>query len=119
MLHAIMAKNPGMHFKYIPKPGVMGPEGRQYFLRAFWTFGQCTEVFKHCCDMLSIDGTFLTGKYEGTMLIVIGIDVDRQLLPLQGVRANGALVGTLPPLLGCTSRLLCSQISYCDILFDL
>jgi hypothetical protein len=82
MLHAIKAKNPGMHFKYIPKPDVMGPEGRQYFLRAFWTFGQCTEVFKHCCDMLSIDGTFLTGKYEGTMLIVIRIDVDRQLVPL-------------------------------------
>jgi hypothetical protein len=27
------------------------------------------EAFKHCCDVLSIDGMFLTGKYEGTMLI--------------------------------------------------
>jgi hypothetical protein len=32
--------------------------------------------------VLSIDGTFLTGKYEGTMLIAIGINADCQLLPL-------------------------------------
>jgi transposase-like protein len=32
--------------------------------------------------VLSIDGTFFTEKYEGTMLIVIGIDADRQLVPL-------------------------------------
>jgi hypothetical protein len=32
--------------------------------------------------VLSIDGTFLLGKYEGTMLIAIGIDADSQLVPL-------------------------------------
>jgi hypothetical protein len=40
------------------------------------------EAFKHCCDVLSIDGTFFTEKYEGTMLIIIGIDAGRQLVPL-------------------------------------
>jgi transposase-like protein len=40
------------------------------------------KAFKHYCDVLSIDGTFLTEKYEGTMLIVIGIDADRQLVTL-------------------------------------
>jgi hypothetical protein len=40
------------------------------------------EAFKHYCDVLSIDDTFLTGKYEGTMLFIIGIDADRQLVPL-------------------------------------
>jgi transposase-like protein len=40
------------------------------------------EAFKHCCDILSIDGTFFTGKYEGIMLIAIGIDADHQLVPL-------------------------------------
>jgi hypothetical protein len=40
------------------------------------------KVFKHCCDMLSIDGTSLTGKYEYIMLITIDIDTDRQLVPL-------------------------------------
>jgi hypothetical protein len=32
--------------------------------------------------VLSIDDTFLIGKYEGTMVIAIGIDVDHQLVPL-------------------------------------
>jgi hypothetical protein len=32
--------------------------------------------------VLSIDGTFLTGKYEGTILIVISIDMDHQVVPL-------------------------------------
>jgi hypothetical protein len=82
ILHAMKAKNPGMQFEYVSKPEVMGPEGRQYFLYAFWTFEQCIEAFTHCCDVFSIDGTFSTGKYEGTMLIAIGIDSDRQLVPL-------------------------------------
>jgi hypothetical protein len=40
------------------------------------------KAFKHCCDVLSIDGTFLMRKYECTILIAIGIDVDHQLVPL-------------------------------------
>jgi hypothetical protein len=63
-----------------PNLKLWGPEGRQYFIHALWTFGQCVEAFKHCCDMLSIDDTFLTRKYEGTMLIAIGINTDRQLV---------------------------------------
>jgi hypothetical protein len=82
MLYGIKAKNPKMHFKYVPKPKVIGLEGRQYFLHAFWIFGQCVKAFKHYCDALSIDGTFLTEKYEGTMLIVIDIGADHQLVPL-------------------------------------
>jgi hypothetical protein len=39
MLHAMKAMNLGMHFEYVPKPELMGPEGRQYFFHAFWTFG--------------------------------------------------------------------------------
>jgi hypothetical protein len=74
------AKNPGMHFEYVPKPDVMGAEGRHYFFHAFWAFEQCVEAFKHYCDVLSIDDTFLMGKYEGTMLITIVIDADRQLM---------------------------------------
>jgi hypothetical protein len=39
MLHAMKAKDTGMHFEYVSKPEVIGSKGRQYFLRAFWTFG--------------------------------------------------------------------------------
>jgi hypothetical protein len=82
MLHTMKANNPGMYFECVPKPEVIRPEGRHYFLCAFWTFRQCVKAFKHCCDVLYIDGTFLTEKYEGTMLIAIGIDADRPLVLL-------------------------------------
>jgi hypothetical protein len=82
MLHAMKANNLEMHFEYVPKPDIMGPKGRKYFFHAFWTFGQCVEAFKHCCDVLSIDGTFLMGKYERTILIAIGINAGRQLMSL-------------------------------------
>jgi hypothetical protein len=82
MLHDMKAKNPGIYFEYVLKPEVIGPEGRHYFLCAFWSFGQCVKALKHCCDVLSIDDTFLTGKYECTMLIAIDIDADHQLEPL-------------------------------------
>jgi hypothetical protein len=82
LLHAMKAKNSRMHFEYVPKPKFIELEGRQYFLHAFRTFGQCVKAFKYCCDVLSIDGMFLTGKYEVTMLIVIDINADRQLMPL-------------------------------------
>jgi hypothetical protein len=29
------AKKTRIHFRYVPKPEVIRPEGRQYFLRAF------------------------------------------------------------------------------------
>jgi hypothetical protein len=34
-----------MHFEYVLKAEVIGLDGRQYFLRAFLTFGQCVEAF--------------------------------------------------------------------------
>jgi hypothetical protein len=74
MLHAMKVKNTRMHFEYVPKPDVMGLDGRQYFFRAFWIFRQCVEAFKHYYDVLSIDDTFLTGKYEGKMLTSMNIN---------------------------------------------
>ena len=81
MLNAMRAVNPGMHFEYLPKEGETR-NGSQVFGRAFWAFGQSIEAFKHCRPVVSIDGTFLTGKFEGTMLICIGTDAEDQLVPL-------------------------------------
>src|SRR5207244_832064 len=82
MLHAIKAKNLGMHFEYVTKPNTFDAHGREIFYQAFWTFGQCIEAFKHYRDVISINGTFLTGKYEDTLFITIGIDANRRLVPL-------------------------------------
>ncbi|EEE59466.1 hypothetical protein OsJ_11665 [Oryza sativa Japonica Group] len=47
---------------------------RHVFGRASWIFWQSVEAFKHLRPVLAIDGTFLTGKFRGTLLTVIGID---------------------------------------------
>ena len=36
----------------------------------------------HCRPILSIDGTFLIGKYQGTLLITISCDANNKLVPL-------------------------------------
>ena len=81
MFNAMKAANPGMHYVYIPKPNEW-KDGRQIFFCAFWCFPQCVEAFRHCRPVLSIDGTFLLGKYMGTLLVVISCDADNALVPL-------------------------------------
>ena len=81
MFNAMKAANLGMHYVDIPKPNEW-KDGRQIFFRAFWCFPQCVEAFRHCRPVLSIDGTFLLGKYMGTLLVAISYDADNALVPL-------------------------------------
>jgi len=81
MFNAIKVANLGMHYEYIPKPNEW-KDGTQIFFRAFWCFPQCVEAFRHCCLVLSMDLTFLLGKYMGTLLVAISCDADNTLVPL-------------------------------------
>jgi hypothetical protein len=81
LFDAMKAKNAGMHYEYIPKPNEWR-NGREIFFRAFWCFSLYVEAFRHCRLVLSIDGTFLLGKYKGTLLIVISCDTANTLVPL-------------------------------------
>jgi hypothetical protein len=38
--------------------------------------------FAHCRPIISVDGTFLTGKYKGTLMTVVGMTAKNQLLSL-------------------------------------
>jgi hypothetical protein len=38
--------------------------------------------FAHCRPIISVDDTFFTGKYKGTLMVVVGITVKNQLLSL-------------------------------------
>jgi hypothetical protein len=40
------------------------------------------ESFRHCRPVFSIDDTFLLGKYQDTLLIVISVDANNKLVPL-------------------------------------
>ena len=85
LLGAMAATNPGMVVEVEP----CGSQTRTYngatvrvFGRAFWAFDQCKRAFKHCRPVISIDGTFLTGQFKGTLLVAIGNDANNRLLPL-------------------------------------
>jgi hypothetical protein len=57
--------------------------------RVFWCFSQSVEAFKHCRPLVLVDGTFLTGKYRGVLMIAVGVDPDNQLVPLAFALAEG------------------------------
>jgi hypothetical protein len=75
LLHAIAHFNPG--------PWLANEIGRYYpVLKCiFWCFPQCVAGFAHCRPIISVDGTFLTGKYKGTLMVAIGMTVENLLLP--------------------------------------
>jgi len=39
--------------------------------RVFWSFGPCINGFAMCKSIIQVDGTWLYGKYTGTLLIDI------------------------------------------------
>lgn len=45
---------------------------RMILNHVFWAFNPCIEGFKYCKPLVQVDETFLTGKYHGTLLTVIG-----------------------------------------------
>ncbi|PKU84564.1 hypothetical protein MA16_Dca017951 [Dendrobium catenatum] len=52
------------------------------FKGLFWAFGASICGWEHCRPVLSMDGTFLLGKYRGTLLAAVGIDGNGGLFPL-------------------------------------
>jgi hypothetical protein len=45
--------------------------------------------FTHCRPIVSVDATFLTRKYKGTLMVVVGMTVVNQLLPLAFALVEG------------------------------
>ncbi|KAL6342202.1 hypothetical protein AAG906_006816 [Vitis piasezkii] len=69
---ALEMSNPGciMYSKMVPGNN----PNEEIFQRVFWAFAPSIKGFAHCRPVLSIDGTYLYGKYKGTLLIAIGCD---------------------------------------------
>src|ERR1044072_5515540 len=61
--------------------GVVDPRFR-IFRRVFWTYKQCCDAFNYCKPMIQIDGTFLYGKYQGTLLISTTQYGNSNILPI-------------------------------------
>ncbi|KAK2444425.1 hypothetical protein QL285_015453 [Trifolium repens] len=48
--------------------------GQVFFDRLFWAFKPSIEGFAHCKPLVQVDGTLLTGKFKGTMLLTVAQD---------------------------------------------
>ena len=57
-------------------------QGMGIFHRLFWTFKSCIEGFPFCKPVVQIDGTFLYGKYKGTLLLAVAQDGNRNIVPI-------------------------------------
>ncbi|WVZ50495.1 hypothetical protein U9M48_001741, partial [Paspalum notatum var. saurae] len=80
MLATITQRNPGTYYDVMHFPNIEG--GPSILQRVFFCLGPCVRAFQYCLPLLCIDGTFLTGKYKGTILIAIGVDGNNQVLPV-------------------------------------
>jgi hypothetical protein len=52
-------------------------KGRYYHVLkcVFWCFSRCVASFTHSRPIIIVDATFLTGKYKGTLMVVVGMTV--------------------------------------------
>ena len=75
---------PGSIFILEDKEAGRDGDGKEtrIFNRVFWTFSQCRMAFKHCKPFIQIDGTFLYGKYKEKLLIAVGQDGNKKIVPL-------------------------------------
>ncbi|CAL0315458.1 unnamed protein product [Lupinus luteus] len=84
-LNAVQYFAPGTVVRYSASPhsvdGVVDPNS--YILdRVFWAFKPFIEGFAYCKPILQVDGTFLTGKYTGTLLIASSQDGNIRIFPV-------------------------------------
>ncbi|KAH7840152.1 hypothetical protein Vadar_013271 [Vaccinium darrowii] len=79
-LAAVKVRNPGT--EYVINTTESNIPGCAIFIRVFWAFGPAIEAFKHCRPVLSVDGTFLAGKYKAVMLIAMSQDAENECVPI-------------------------------------
>ncbi|PNX94856.1 hypothetical protein L195_g018037, partial [Trifolium pratense] len=56
--------------------------GDMIFHRLFWAFHLCIKGFPYCKPIVQVDGTWLYGKYKGTLLIAVTHDGNNNIFPL-------------------------------------
>jgi hypothetical protein len=88
LMNTIATLNHGSYYDIKSYNHVSRP-GKQVLQRAFLALGPAIAAFKQCRPVIFIDGTFLTGKYKGTILTVVAADGNNQLLPLEIAFAEG------------------------------
>ena len=55
---------------------------KRIFHRLFWAFQPCIRGFAYCKPIVQVDGTWLYGKYRGTLLMVVAQDGNGNIFPI-------------------------------------
>lgn len=76
----IKQSNPSTQTRFIYKDS--GTPRCATFHSLYWAFVPAIKGFKHCQTIICFDGTFLTGKYKDTLLIVVSQDSENQIFPI-------------------------------------
>ena len=80
-LAAILHTNPGSVVEIYDVPHTL-ERGTSVCKRIFWCLKAMMDGWKHARPVISIDGTFLKGKYRGKLLIAMGVDSNNHPFPL-------------------------------------
>jgi hypothetical protein len=88
LLNAIATLNPGSYYD-IKTYNLVSRPGKEVLQRAFLALGPAITAFKQCRPVICIDGTFLIGKYKGTIPTGVAADGNNQLLTLAIAIAEG------------------------------
>ena len=67
--------------------------GNGIFSRVFWAFQPCIAGFASCKPILQIDGTWLYGKYKGTLLMAVAQDGNNNIFPVAFALVEGETGG--------------------------
>jgi hypothetical protein len=89
ILCAMQHFNPGMRWFIYTGGFYLQNPLRHILYRVFWYFDQCKHAFQYCRPVVLVDGTFLTGKYRGTLMMAAAVDPENQIVPLAFALAEG------------------------------
>jgi hypothetical protein len=67
--------------------------GNRIFHRLFWAFDPCIKGFAFCKPIIQIDGTWLYGKYKGTLLMAVAQDGNNNVFPIAFALVEGETAG--------------------------
>jgi hypothetical protein len=80
LLEAIQRNNPGS--KYCVTSTPIADETDRQFNQAAWAYGPCIAALPFLRPVISIDACFMSGRYQGRLLMACMYDAENQLLPL-------------------------------------
>ena len=89
---AVQQFNPGSYFEFVNKECAVSTSNDNptaMFHRMFWTFKPCIEALDNVKPIIQVDGTFLYGKYKGTLLVATSQDGNRNVVPLAFALVEG------------------------------